>query len=297
MVKRYTDAEIDDMAAFYEAHGAVKLPGLIEPEWVEKILATIDETAARADDPALKGHDLSFGRAEGRMTIRYMWREVPMVREFLLRPDLAEPIARIVGTKTLHFWFDLTFMHNGATQGDAGAGTPWHHDVAAFTFKGMQLPSLWMAMTPADANRSRLKFIDGSHKTVPGYYRTPDNKPPADGSNDGFLELPDFDAIVARGEEKILTWDCAPGDAIIIHPFTVHGADGNKGGDARSGNAAGRRVAITTRWLGDDVRFLPTSFAASQRGVGIAESGLALGSKPRGEYFPLVWDETASATR
>ena len=290
MVKRYADAEIDEMAAFYEAHGAVKLPGLIEPEWVKTILEAIDATAARADEPQPPGSDLSFGRAEGRMTIRYMWRDVPVVREFLLRPDLAEPIARIVRTNQLHFWFDLTFMHNGSTQGDAGAGTPWHHDIAAFTFKGMQLPSLWMAMTPADANRSRLKFIDGSHKTVPGYYRTADNKPPADGSKDGFLDVPDFDALVARGEEKILTWDCEPGDAIIIHPCTIHGADGNKG-------SQGRRVAITTRWLGDDVRFLPTSFAAAQRAVGITASELVLGARPHGDYFPLVWDATRQAGR
>ena len=289
MVKKYTDAEIDTMAAFYEEHGAVKLPGLIEPEWVKTILETIDATAARADEPQPPGRDLSFGRAEGRMTIRYMWRDVPVVREFLLRPDLAEPIARIVRTHQLRFWFDLTFMHNGSTQGDAGAGTPWHHDIAAFTFKGMQLPSLWMAMTPADANRSRLKFIDGSHKTVPGYYRTADQKPPADGSQDGFLDVPDFDAMVARGDEKILAWDCEPGDAIIIHPCTIHGADGNKGG------AQGRRVAITTRWLGDDVRFLPTSFAASQRAVGIVASEMVLGAKPHGEYFPVVWNDDRRA--
>ena len=291
MVKRYTDAEIDAMAAFYEEHGAVKLPGLIEPEWVARILGEIDAAAARADDAPPPGSDLSFGRAEGRMTIRYLWRAVPVVREFMLRPELAEPIARIVRTSQLRFWFDLTFMHNGSTVGDAGAGTPWHHDIAAFTFKGEQLPSLWMAMTPADADRSRLMFIDGSHKTVPGFYRTADSQPPADGSKDGFLEVPDFDAMVASGKETILTWDCAPGDAIIIHPYAIHGARGN------SGSGHGRRVAITTRWLGDDVRFLPTSFTAAQRAVGIAASDLSFGSRPHGEYFPLVWDERATADR
>lgn len=283
MVKRYTDAEIAELAAFYEEHGVVRLPGLIEPDWVERILATIDETAALADAPQPPGRDLSFGRGDGRMTIRYMWRDVPLVREFLLRRELAEPIARIVGTKTLRFWFDLTFIHTGSG-GEAGVGTPWHHDIAAFTFKGEQLPSLWMAMTPADAQRSRLMFIDGSHKSVPGYFRTPDNPRPADGSDDGFLDLPDFDALVAAGQEKIITWDCAPGDAIIIHPYVVHGALGNTSGDAH-----GRRVAITTRWLGDDVRFLPTHWGKASKAVGIAASGLHLGSRAQGEYFPLVW--------
>ena len=287
MVKRYTDAELQDLQAYYNEHGVVKLTGLIEREWVARILNSIDEAALLADQPQPADRDLSFGRADGRMTIRYMWRNVPTVRDFLLRPELAEPIARISGTKTLRFWFDLTFIHSGSATGEAGAGTPWHHDIAAFTFKGEHLPSLWMAMTPSDAQRSRLEFISGSHRRVPGYYRTPDNIPPADGSGDGFLDTPDFDAMVAAGTEKLITWDCAPGDAIMIHPYTIHGARGN------SGDKQGLRVAITTRWLGDDVRFLPTYWGKSQKAVGIAKSGLAMGSKPSGEYFPLVWDEHA----
>jgi ectoine hydroxylase-related dioxygenase (phytanoyl-CoA dioxygenase family) len=287
MLRRYSEDDLQAMTAHYETHGVVKLPGLIEPEWVDRILAAIDSTARLADGPQPPDRDLSFGRGDGRMTIRYMWRDVPVVRDFLLRPELAEPIARIVGTKTLRFWFDLTFMHNGSTTGDAGVGTPWHHDIAAFTFKGEQLPSLWMAMTPADAQRSRLEFISGSHKTVPGFYRTPDNPRPADGSDDGFLDLPDFDALVAAGQEKLLTWDCAPGDAVIIHPYTIHGARGN------TASAHGRRVAITTRWLGDDVRFLPTNWAKASQAVGIAKSQLHLGSRAHGDYFPLVWDSTA----
>jgi ectoine hydroxylase-related dioxygenase (phytanoyl-CoA dioxygenase family) len=287
MVKRYSDAELTAFKDHYDTHGVVKLPGLIEPEWVTRILAAIDDTAQLAERPQPPERDLSFGRGEGRMTIRYMWRDVPTVRDFLLRPELAEALARISGTKTLRLWFDLTFIHHGGSGGEAGVGTPWHHDIAAFTFKGEQLPSLWMALTPADAQRSRLEFISGSHKTVPGFYRTPDNPRPADGSDDGFLDLPDFDAQVAAGTAKLLTWDYEPGDAVVIHPYTIHGARGNSGG------AHERRVAITTRWLGDDVRFLPTNWAKASQAVGIAKSGLHLGSRAQGEYFPLVWNAGA----
>ncbi len=287
-MKQYSEAEIQEMTAFYEEHGVVKLVGLIEPEWVDRILDAIDETAKLAVEPQPADRDLSFGRAEGRMTIRYMWRDVPIVREFLMRPELANVIARIVGTSQLRLWFDLTFIHNAAPAGEMGAGTPWHHDIAAFTFKGQQLPSLWMAMTPATAERSRLMFIDRSHKTVPGYYRTPENPAPTDGSRDGFLDAPDFDKLVAEGRENIITWDCEPGDAILIHPYVVHGAHGNKGG------LGGRRVAITTRWLGDDVRFLPTYWHKAEKAVGIAKSELSYGSRAQGEYFPVVYDDKAA---
>jgi ectoine hydroxylase-related dioxygenase (phytanoyl-CoA dioxygenase family) len=290
MLKRYSDDEIEAMAAFYEEHGVVKLPGLIEPEWTAKILDVINDISQRADTPPPPGADFSFGKADGRMTIRYMWRGIPLIRDFMLNQDLAEPVARITRTRQLRFWFDLTFIHEGGQQNNMGAGTPWHHDVAAFTFKGMQLPSLWMALTPADAERSRLMFIDKSHKTAPGYYRTPDNIPPANGEKDGFLDVPDFDRLIAEGKEQVVTWDVLPGDAIMIHPYTVHGAKGNTGKDANS-----RRVAITTRWLGDDVRFIPTSYAKALKQVGIANSNIPMGGKPDGEYFPLVWDESSQS--
>jgi ectoine hydroxylase-related dioxygenase (phytanoyl-CoA dioxygenase family) len=229
------------------------------------------------------------------MTIRYMWRENEFIRNFLLRPEMAEPIARIADTKTLRFWFDLTFIHQSSQDGKAGPGTAWHHDCSAFDFKGLKLPSLWMAMTPTDSQRSRLEFIDKSHKSVPGFYRAPaavyraevgNYKP--EQSNDGFLECPDYNQLVAEGKEKVISWDCKPGDAIILHPYTIHGAKGNVGNAAH-----GRRVAITTRWLGDDVRFIPTPYNANVRTPGFAAANMPLGALPKGEYFPLVWGKQA----
>jgi ectoine hydroxylase-related dioxygenase (phytanoyl-CoA dioxygenase family) len=291
MVRRFSEDEYADLRAFYEEHGAVKLTGLLSADEAAMLLAAADEMKARADEPIPAGSDLSYGRADGRMTIRYLWRVLPQVRDFMLRPELAEPIARIVGTKELRFWFDLTFMHDGAPDGDVGDGSRWHHDVAAFGFKGEHLPSLWMALTPADERRSRLRFIDGSHKSAPGLYRLTDAPGPIEGEPDGFVDLPDFSRLIETGEVKELTWDCEPGDAIIIHPYQIHGAKGNRG-DAD----AGRRVAITTRWLGDDIRFLPHDYANSRRAPGMAKSDLRLGSRPRGEYFPLVWSENATAS-
>lgn len=276
MIKHYSDAEIADFKEFYEEHGVVRLPGLVGKEWVDRILATIDEVSALSDAPRKEGQSLNFGKADGRMTIRHMWREIDTIREFMLQSELAEPLARIIGSKQLRFWFDLTFIHNGAPDGENGAGTGWHHDVAAFPFKGDQLGSLWMAMTPSSAERSRLMFIDKSHKTAEGLYVTDLMK------TQGLLPTPDFDTLVREGKENIITWDCEPGDAIILHPYVIHGASGNKGN-------FGRRVAITTRWIGDDVRFYPTPGATSSGTVGVDTDTMPIGAKPRSEFLPLVW--------
>lgn len=281
MTQRFTDAELAEMRAFYEEHGALHIPNLVDPAKAQEILDFADQMAAQADEPIPAGSPVSYGRGIGRMTIRYLWKDKPLINEFLLDGDLGRTVAGIVGAKQLRFWFDLTFMHNGTDDGSAGEGTAWHHDIAAFGFKGEQLPSLWMALTKATLENSRLEFIDGSHKTVPGYYRPPTNNPSA---WDGFLEIPDFDAKLESGEEKILAWDCGPGDALLIHPYTIHGARGNAGG-----MTGGRRVAITTRWLGDDVRWLPTNNVTGTL-PGLKESNLAVGGRPKGEWFPLVHD-------
>ena len=84
----------------------------------------------------------------------------------------------------------------------------------------------------------------------------------------------------------MLTWDCAAGDAIIIHPYTVHGAKGNA---ARS--TAQRRVAITTRWFGDDVRWLPIGADLIGFAAGIGDVKPPVGSRPSQETFPVVWRE------
>ncbi|MDX2221713.1 MAG: phytanoyl-CoA dioxygenase family protein [Rhodospirillaceae bacterium] len=297
MVKRFNDGELAEFAAFYEEHGAVKLPGLIEPDWVSRILHEVDVAAAHADDPEPK-HAISYGRGPGRMTIRYMWRVNPVVRSFLLREELVEALARIVDTSELRLWFDLTFIHDTSAPGaDGGEGSRWHHDASAFVWKGQKLPSLWMALTPSDENRSRLMFIDGSHKKCPGYYRPPSNSVNDKGETlSGYYPVPECDALVAEGKAKILTWDCQPGDAIVIHPQTLHGARGVKGNQ-------GRRVAMTTRWLGDDCRWVPGLYDAGGRGIpgldgipGLPQSELNkfyLGDRPRGDLFPLVWPKAA----
>ena len=48
---RYSEDQLAEMAAFYDEHGAVKLPGLVEPEWVYKVLGAIDSAAAASTGP------------------------------------------------------------------------------------------------------------------------------------------------------------------------------------------------------------------------------------------------------
>lgn len=288
MIKHYSDTEVRRLAEDYDTHGAVHLPAFVGSDALARLQAVVHASMATLQQPRAANQVSSYLRSEGRLTLRYLWRDSVELQQVLLQRAVAQPIARIIGSRTLRFWFDLTFVHFATQTGDAGIGTPWHHDVPTFSFKGDLMPSLWLALTPADSTLSRLMFIDGSHRTNQGYYRSPELKRPVPGVRDGFVDLPDFDAMVASGAARMLTWDCQPGDAILLHPCTIHGAAGHNGHGRNP-----QRIAMTTRWLGDDVRFLPYSYERALQQTAIAQSNLMLGQRPHGEWFPLVYDESA----
>jgi ectoine hydroxylase-related dioxygenase (phytanoyl-CoA dioxygenase family) len=285
VIKHYCEGDIRCLAPDYDTHGAVHLPGFLGNEALAQLQDVVDVAIATIDQPRTADQAASCLRSDGRLTIRYLWRDNAELRQVLLQRAIAQPIARIIGSKTLRFWFDLTFVHFATETGNAGIGTPWHHDLPTFSFKGDLMPSLWLALTPADSTLSRLMFIDGSHRTNQGYYRSPEINKPAPGMQDGFVDLPDFDALLASGEVRMLTWDCQPGDAILLHPCTIHGALGHDGSGRHP-----RRIAMTTRWLGDDVRFLPNSYDRALQQRAIAQTNLMLGQRPHGEWFPLIYD-------
>jgi hypothetical protein len=240
MIKRYSEGDIRCLAADYGTHGAVHLPGFLGNEALARLQDVVDAATATIDRPRTADQASSCLRSDGRLAIRYLWRDSADLRQVLLQRAVAQPVARIIGSKTLRFWFDLTFV------------------------------------------------IDGSHRTNEGYYRSPELKKPAPGEQDGFVDLPDFDALIASGDARMLTWDCQPGDAILLHPCTIHGALGHDGNGKHP-----RRIAMTTRWLGDDVRFLPHSYDRARQQPAIAQTNLMLGQRPHGEWFPLVYDGSA----
>lgn len=262
-LSRYRQTYVDD--------GVVKVPGLLSQKWINALLATIDQV--HADEEAFRvGHPtFQVGRAKGRMTIRWLWRDVEIIRKFFIESETHKVVAPIIGAKALQYWYDLTFIHE---PGHDGAGTPWHHDIAAFPVKGEQIPSLWIALQDVDDGMSPLQCIKGSHKKK-AMYRPPtsDNQLPA-----GYEELPDYDALLNDGQVEALTWTFKAGDALIIHPYTVHGAQPNK--------SHNRRVSFTTRWMGDDVVWAPDEF--SMKVPGVEPSEIIDGQRPSGRYFPFV---------
>ena len=105
---------------------------------------------------------------------------------------------------------------------------------------------------PGNRRGSGMEFIRGSHLDdvyyLPEVFGGADNKSGQWANEQQGVAVPDIDAN--REEYDIVSFDMAPGDALIFSAWVLHGARGNS-------SSTQDRVALSTRWLGDDVLWDP----------------------------------------
>jgi ectoine hydroxylase-related dioxygenase (phytanoyl-CoA dioxygenase family) len=255
------------LKASYDADGVVLLPALIQGAWLSALQDAVAEYRKR--DPG-NGQTQNFSRSPGRVVIRWMGREIEAVQQFVTTSGVAPVVAQLCGATQLKFWYDLTLVY---TVGSPYGGSPWHHDIPAFPFRGTQMPSLWIALSPVDEDRSPLVFVKGSHKSGTLY------PPSADGTKElppGYAPQPDWDGLAARGEVEKIWWPMQAGDALLMHQNVVHSTTNNRSKD-------GERISIITRWIGEDVRWQRDAF--SMQIPGIDPTSVADGAVPTGDAF------------
>jgi len=138
--------------------------------------------------------------------------------------------------------------------------TPWHHDQPYYPLNASPTDtiSFWIPLDPVISGQNSVEFIAGSHKgpwfiprkfqTAKGYsLPTGELLQYTDWAEKNYQTL-DEDIVttkVQKGEQKILSWNLQPGDAVAFSFLTLHGAPGNK-------TDRGRRV-ISLRFAGDNV--------------------------------------------
>jgi ectoine hydroxylase-related dioxygenase (phytanoyl-CoA dioxygenase family) len=142
---------------------------------------------------------------------------------------------------------------------------------------GEQVCSVWLPLDPVPRSVSP-EFVAGSHRW--GKTFTPrkfmDHRP-YEGSLTGYETVPDIDS--RRDEYEILSWDLEPGDCIVFHMKSLHGAPG-------TAEHRFRRRAFSTRWLGDDAVFATRPFPTSPPFPGLK---LKPGEPMEHELFPVVY--------
>ena len=239
----------DEQVAALWNDGAICLRGLFA-DWVEPMRAAVEEVLDGPGPLSLQlGGDRTASSGRRRRDSFYielgLWDRHPWFDTFARESPSLAIGHQILGSTKVNLFFDQLFVKE---PGSAEQRTPWHQDQPYWPIQGHQVVSVWVTADPVTATTGALRYVRGSHRWdrfFRPYSFGATTKPLA--GIDGDL-VPDIDADPDRYE--ILTWDLEPGDCLVHHGRTIHGAPGNA-------SSTTRRRAYSIRWTGDDVTWDP----------------------------------------
>lgn len=264
----------DDARTFREK-GAIVVRGAFV-DWVEGLAAGVERNRL---EPSPYGCRYTKPGDPGGFWDDYCnWQRIPEFREFVFDSGVGALIGGLLGSREVRLFHEHVLVKEPGTR----EVSPWHHDQPYYCVDGEDVCSLWLPLDPVPRAASP-EFVAGSHRW--GKLFAPRkfvDHAPYDGALDAFDIVPDIDA--SRESYEILSWDLEPGDAILFHMKTVHGAPG-------TATLTSRRRALATRWLGDDAVFATRPFTTSPP---FPDLKLAPGDRMVDDRFPVVWQRAAA---
>ncbi len=253
----------------FERDGVVIIRGAFSGEWLEKVKQGI---MFNVNAPSDHGR---FMDPETRTFFQDSdnWRRIETFQDFVFNSPAKEIAAALMGSRKVNF------LHDHVLSKLAGASqrTLWHQDQPYSPVDGNDYCTMWMPVDPVDKDTA-LEFVAGSHRWGkwfrPQMFATGELRA---GDDEQWAILPDIEADRAR--YPIINWRLEPGDCVVFHGLTLHGAPGNA-------TASPRRV-LSTRWTGDDAIFRRRSGKTSppEPASGGPKNGCPLDSTA----FPVVW--------
>lgn len=220
-------------------------------------------------------------QAPGFTRCKYMRWWSPEFRRFALESPAGELIGQVIGANTVRFFLDAMFMKEPGT-----GKTYWHADQAAWPTAGEHVPTMWMPLLPVRKELSSLEFIAGTqHDRAPAWPNTYNAK--LLGHPAGRPKFVDYEARRGEPGVRFLAYDMEPGDVLIIHSRTYHGGGANQ-------HPTQPRIALSTRWFGDDVTWDPRPECINIPGM--PRSAMRPGEPPSDDHvFPVVWRREAAS--
>lgn len=276
----------------YDRDGATVLRDVISKERVERLGAAVDDVMASG----LHGVEMensSTGRFFGDL---YSWLHTPEIESFIKESGIAALAGQIMRSREVRFFYDQLLVKEPGTS----RRTPWHQDMPYWPTSGEQVISFWVPMDAASPENGVVTYVKGSHRWNKFF--------PMEAFSDEVAEVirkqtegvDIYDDPYAKGQwgnlgdirdhpEKyeFISWSVAPGDVVIHHPLTIHGAPGNL-------SQSKRRRAMATRWFGDDARWDDSRPHFMQR-LGHKENfpypSLEQGAPMDDPLFPKLWTD------
>jgi ectoine hydroxylase-related dioxygenase (phytanoyl-CoA dioxygenase family) len=258
--------------------GAGVLRGVIPQPWIERMRAAIDGALRREGPLAVNLAPRTKGAFFNDL---FLWRLNEDFRAFVFESPLPRLAADILAADEVRLFYDQLFVMEPRGE----TGTPWHQDLPYWPIRGPDVISIWVPFDAVSPENGVVSYVKGSHRWDK-LIRPTSPRLAADGRADEMSTSgkgTDFDP--ADPGVEFLEWNLEPGDVLVHHAMTVHGAPANNTQDRR-------RRAIAVRFAGPQTRFDPrpgTWIHDTRVRAHLPFPDLQAGDPLRGELFPRVW--------
>ena len=252
----------------FEEDGVICLRGAIPMEWIERLREVVEEVLAHPSKMALEYADKE--KSTRFLGDQYLWIQYDTLRDYIFESPAVEIAARLMRSRKVNFFFDhLLVKEPGAIE-----PTPWHQDAPYWKVKGHQIVSVWVGLDPVTDASGAVRYVKGSHRW--GKWYAPQSFAGDNRYHNPDLEkIPDIDATIPA--DQIVCYALEPGDCVVHHAETIHGARGNL-------SSSVRRRGYATRWCGDDVVYDPRDGTPAI----LRDPGIPAGAPLDCELYPVV---------
>lgn len=199
------------------------------------------------------------------------WRDIAAFGDFATRSPLGPMVAALLRSERVYFYEDSVLVKDPGTE----ERTAFHQDMAYFHLDGDQVCTSWVPLDPVDAVSGAVRYVIGSHRDRTRYRPNMFVTTMALAGTEG-KDVPDYHQQV--GAASIVSFDTKPGDVIVHHARTIHGAYANA-------SATQRRRAISVRYAGDDTVFSPVPGGLPKP----HHANMVAGQPLDTESCPLAW--------
>jgi ectoine hydroxylase-related dioxygenase (phytanoyl-CoA dioxygenase family) len=199
------------------------------------------------------------------------WKRSEAIRKLALDSILPAVAAKLMGSAKVNYYDDQVFVKEPNT----AERTALHQDYTYFHLRGWRGCVMWICVDRADRKSGVPIYLAGSHlwdkEFAPNVFLSQTKLPGSSGE--------DLDSIENRLKEyDVRSFDVMPGDVIVHHFRTVHGAGGNL--------SKRPRRALSLRYTGDDMHYYTRAGApAPVDKHHLLEQGDILDCPD----FPVVW--------
>ena len=251
----------------YERDGAIVIKGAFK-DWIDCLRTGFDEVLS---EPSEHGRENVAKGDAGRFFEDYCnWQRIDDFKRWIVESPAAEIAAEATRSKRIQVFHEHILVKEPGTS----KATPWHQDMPYYCVSGEQTASYWVPLDPVTKTNT-LQVVLGSHlwpKLVrPTRWST--NEPWYNSDVD-YMDMPVIDA-----RQNIMVPELELGDCVLFNFKTVHGAPGN--------SLTSRRRAFSTRFMGDDVRYINRGGPTSPPFDGLVQSD---GDKMPLNWFPEVYN-------